>query len=166
MSTSSASFVFGRLSLSPSFLRPLAGVAAAGLVASFGALGCSGKVEEPPPGGSQTSTSGASTSGATSSGAASSGASTSGASSSGGATSGGTSGAGTTTSPCENKACGVDCSPPGSDEPFACNVKGECVATGTPLACACPDFLADCRQGEGPADTDGDGCIDACRPVP
>lgn len=67
---------------------------------------------------------------------------------------------------CAGKACGVDCTPAGSDEPFNCNSSGQCVATGTPLNCkVCPEFLADCIQGEAPADTDGDGCVDACRPV-
>lgn len=67
---------------------------------------------------------------------------------------------------CAGKACGVDCTPNGSDEPFNCNSSGQCVATGTPLNCkVCPEFLADCRQGDAPADTDGDGCVDACRPV-
>jgi hypothetical protein len=67
---------------------------------------------------------------------------------------------------CAGKACGVDCTPAGSDEPFNCNNAGACVATGQPLFCkVCPEFLADCRQGDAPADLDGDGCIDGCKPV-
>ena len=38
-------------------------------------------------------------------------------------------------SPCDGKACGVDCTPEGSDEPFNCNANGVCVATGQPLGC-------------------------------
>ncbi len=67
---------------------------------------------------------------------------------------------------CDGRACGADCSPPGSDEPFNCNAAHQCVATGAPLACkACPEFLGDCRVGDEPADLDGDGCIDGCRPI-
>ena len=67
---------------------------------------------------------------------------------------------------CTGKACGTDCSPSGSDEPFNCNARGQCVATGADLGCAppkCPEFLGDCREGDGPADLDGDGCIDGCK---
>jgi hypothetical protein len=39
---------------------------------------------------------------------------------------------------CGGKACGVDCTPEGSDEPFNCNAAGECVATGQPLGCEAP----------------------------
>jgi hypothetical protein len=65
---------------------------------------------------------------------------------------------------CAGKACGSDCSPTGSDEPFACSAGGKCVAAGGDLACK--PFLGDCRQGDGPADLDGDGCIDGCKPDP
>lgn len=37
--------------------------------------------------------------------------------------------------PCAKKACGVDCTPAGSDEPFNCNAAGACVAAGQPLDC-------------------------------
>ena len=39
---------------------------------------------------------------------------------------------------CDGKACGTDCSPAGSDEPFNCNAAGACVATGQPLGCTEP----------------------------
>ena len=66
---------------------------------------------------------------------------------------------------CSGKACGVDCTPAGSDEPFNCNSAGQCVATGQALGCkACPEFLGDCIMGEEPADFDGDGCRDGCKP--
>ena len=112
-------------------------------------------------------------------------------------TSGGDAGGATASKECSGKACGVDCSPAGSDEPFNCNSAGRCVAAGAALGCtktcapfvgdcikgeepadfdgdgcidgckpkACPPFLADCRQGEEPADLDGDGCTDGCKPV-
>jgi hypothetical protein len=65
---------------------------------------------------------------------------------------------------CSGKACGVDCSPSGSDEPFNCNAAGQCVSAGHALGCKqCPEFLADCIQGQVPADLDGDGCIDGCK---
>lgn len=32
------------------------------------------------------------------------------------------------TSTCATKVCGADCTPPGSDEPFACNASGQCIA--------------------------------------
>lgn len=68
--------------------------------------------------------------------------------------------------PCANRACGVDCTPAGADEPFHCNSVGKCVATGEALGCtACPAFLGDCPAGTAPADGDGDGCIDTCKPV-
>lgn len=68
--------------------------------------------------------------------------------------------------PCANKACGVDCTPAGSDEPFSCNSARKCVATGEALGCkACPEFLGDCTAGTAPADSNGDGCIDTCKPV-
>jgi hypothetical protein len=41
-------------------------------------------------------------------------------------------------SACEGKACGADCTPEGSDEPFNCNVSGSCVATGQALGCLPP----------------------------
>lgn len=69
---------------------------------------------------------------------------------------------------CSGKACGVDCSAAGSDEPFNCNSAGRCVATGQPLGCgdagACPEFLGDCIAGETAVDRNGDGCIDGCAP--
>ena len=67
---------------------------------------------------------------------------------------------------CSAKACGVDCTPAGSDEPFNCNASGRCVATGQPLGCkaACPAFLGDCAAGTTAADRDGDGCVDGCAP--
>ena len=65
---------------------------------------------------------------------------------------------------CSGKACGSDCSPTGSDEPFNCNAAGQCVANGGDIACRqCPPFLGDCKQGNVPADLDGDGCIDGCK---
>lgn len=68
--------------------------------------------------------------------------------------------------PCANKACGVDCTPEGSDEPFNCNSAGKCVATGEALGCKqCPAFLGDCPAGTAPADSNGDGCIDSCKAV-
>jgi hypothetical protein len=53
---------------------------------------------------------------------------------------------------CLDKACGADCTPPGSDEPFNCSASGRCLAAGAPLACpyepktACADKAcgADC----------------------
>jgi hypothetical protein len=67
---------------------------------------------------------------------------------------------------CAAKACGVDCTPAGSDEPFNCNLDGACVAAGQPLSCkVCAEFLGDCQKGDEPADLDGDGCIDGCRPI-
>jgi hypothetical protein len=70
---------------------------------------------------------------------------------------------------CHAKACGADCTPAGSDEPFNCDAMGQCIATGQPLGCeagagACPEFLGDCITGHLPADLDGDGCIDGCAP--
>jgi hypothetical protein len=41
------------------------------------------------------------------------------------------------------------------------------VAAGQPLDCKkCPEFHGDCMQGHVPADLDGDGCIDGCKPAP
>lgn len=68
---------------------------------------------------------------------------------------------------CSNKACGVDCTAAGSDEPFNCNADGRCVATGQELSCeakTCPEILPVCEAGTRPADTDGDGCVDGCAP--
>ena len=53
---------------------------------------------------------------------------------------------------CEDKACGVDCTPQGSDEPFNCNASGECVAAGADLGCeedACAEKACgvDCTPG-------------------
>ncbi len=36
---------------------------------------------------------------------------------------------------CIAKACGADCTPAGSDEPFQCAASGACVATGQSLGC-------------------------------
>jgi hypothetical protein len=109
------------------------------------AVGCGGRTEEPPAGRPETN------------------APQSGASGSAGSA---RSDAGSAPRACAAKACGVDCTPRGSDEPFNCNRAGECVVTGQPLECqACPDFLADCRQGDVPADLDGDGCLDGCKPI-
>ena len=69
---------------------------------------------------------------------------------------------------CAGKACGSDCSPPGSDEPFNCTSTGRCAATpsAAELACkACAPFVGDCKSGEAPADLDGDGCVDGCKPT-
>ena len=69
---------------------------------------------------------------------------------------------------CAGKACGVDCTPPGSDEPFNCNASRHCVSvtSAADLACTtCPQFVGDCKQGDLPADLDGDGCIDGCKPA-
>lgn len=65
---------------------------------------------------------------------------------------------------CSGKVCGADCSAPGSDEPFNCNQAGQCVVnTGQKLCGVCPEFVGDCREGDVPADLDGDGCIDGCK---
>lgn len=66
---------------------------------------------------------------------------------------------------CSGKACGVDCTPSGSDEPFNCNASGQCVSAGNDLGCKCPEFVGDCTAGTAPADRDGDGCVDGCAPV-
>jgi len=70
----------------------------------------------------------------------------------------------TASAACEGKACGVDCSPAGSDEPFSCTAAGACVSTPVENDCKkCPEFLGDCIKGQSPADADGDGCIDSCK---
>jgi hypothetical protein len=45
---------------------------------------------------------------------------------------------------CANKACGVDCTPPGSDEPFNCNAQGKCVYGGEQLGCGAPTTSPEC----------------------
>lgn len=142
------------------------------------AVGCGGRTDEPTTASETNANQGASSQGGTGAGGA------------------GAKGA-TASKECSGKACGVDCSPAGSDEPFNCNSAGRCVAAGAALGCtktcapfvgdcikgeepadfdgdgcidgckpkACPPFLADCRQGEEPADLDGDGCTDGCKPI-
>jgi len=72
-----------------------------------------------------------------------------------------------TPSPCEGKACGADCTPSGSDEPFNCNATGACVSAGNALSCQeeqvdCPEFLGDCVAGDVPS-YDARGCRIGCK---
>lgn len=56
---------------------------------------------------------------------------------------------------CTGKACGVDCTPAGSDEPFNCNAAGQCVATGAPLGCEPTSCVGKiCGQDCSPPDSD------------
>lgn len=129
-----------RLPLSLSFLAA---------VVTTVAIGCGGRADEPATSASETNASESSKSGQ-----------------SGGAGSTGSGGA-AVSKECAGKACGVDCTPPGSDEPFNCNSAGQCLATGQALGCGtktCLPFVGDCIKGQEPADLDGDGCIDGCKP--
>lgn len=138
------------MSASSSFLRLPISLTSLGVAVTLVAIGCGGKADEPTTSASETN--------------ANEGAQTSGGSASG--TSGG-SGSSTASKECANKACGVDCTPEGSDEPFNCNSAGRCVATGQALGCApkvCAPFVGDCIKGMEEADLDGDGCIDGCKP--
>jgi len=92
----------GIMTSSSSFSALLVSFAAVSLVA---VVGCSGKTDLPTPstGSEQSSVNG--TESAADGGAAP-----------------------TTSTSCATKVCGADCTPPGSDEPFACNPSGQCVA--------------------------------------
>lgn len=57
---------------------------------------------------------------------------------------------------CAGKACGADCSPPGSDEPFNCNAAGACVVSGSELSC---DAI-DAGPGPGPGVCDAEPACD------
>ncbi len=64
---------------------------------------------------------------------------------------------------CVNKACGADCTPRGSDEPFNCNAAHQCVAAGADLGCSPPKCAgkacgADCSN---PGDDEPSFCNSA-----